>query len=447
MFHKKYSLISALVLISPLGIAGPLDSPAPPTDPGSAMYSIDDVCNRLMSGAAGTKTPFANPTSGPSDIGCTLNDIMDKAPSKDNTNGVQPGEVIAGKRYWGFTDSNWGPQTGSLPNRGAVPYTCAPTDQAIEVGYHNGSVIKGDANLSPENIKQGVTIFGVTGAFVGTSAPASQPPTPTEPLEPYINTDSGTIQTEPSEPAPGTVFRDTLQDGSQGPEMVWIPAGSFRMGDIQGGGDSDEQPVHEVTVGRFAMGRYEVTFAEYDKFADATGREKPDDKDWGRVNQPVINVSWNDATAYVEWLSQQTGQQYHLPSEAEREYAARAGTETKYWWGNEIGSNQANCYGDGCGDSFKYTAPVGSFAANQFGLYDTVGNIWEWCADNWHDNYNGAPTDGSAWEGDDSRRVVRGSSWINDPDSARAASRGRVSPAVRNYLMGFRVVRRVVRNN
>ncbi len=194
--------------------------------------------------------------------------------------------------------------------------------------------------------------------------------------------------------APGKVFRDRLQDGSFGPEMVGIPAGSFRMGDLQGGGFDNEQPVHRVSVARFAMGKYEVTFAEYDKFAEATGRAKPNDQGWGRGNRPVINVSWDDATAYAAWLTQQTGRQYRLPSEAEWEYAARAGTTTKYWWGNQWVSGKASC------DYQKYhkTTPVGSFDPNPFGLYDTVGNVWEWCADPWHKNYKNAPTDGSVWD-------------------------------------------------
>jgi formylglycine-generating enzyme required for sulfatase activity len=143
----------------------------------------------------------------------------------------------------------------------------------------------------------------------------------------------------------------------------------------------------------FAMGRYEVTFAEYDKFAQATGREKPSDQGWGRGNRPVINVSWYEATAYAKWLSQQTGQQYRLPTEAEWEYAARAGKTTKYWWGNQIGSNKANCSNSSCGDRFKYTAPVGSFAPNPFKLYDTAGNVWEWVRD-WYDKkyYSHSPT-------------------------------------------------------
>jgi len=125
------------------------------------------------------------------------------------------------------------------------------------------------------------------------------------------------------------VFQDRLKDGSQGPEMVRIPAGSFRMGDIQGGGFSNEKPVHRVSVGAFAMGKYEVTFAEYDKFAQATGKSKPDDYGWGRGNRPVIKVSWHDAVAYAKWLSQQTGHTYRLPTEAEWEYAARAGVVKK----------------------------------------------------------------------------------------------------------------------
>ncbi|TGO02220.1 hypothetical protein PN36_28565 [Candidatus Thiomargarita nelsonii] len=133
----------------------------------------------------------------------------------------------------------------------------------------------------------------------------------------------------------GKVFRSRLQNGDLGPKMVWIAAGDFKMGDIQGGGDSDEKPVHKVSIKRFAMGQYEVTFAEYDKFAEATGREKPSDSGRGRGNRPVINVSWHDATAYAKWIVTQTGKQYSLPSEAQWEYAARAGTTTARYWGND----------------------------------------------------------------------------------------------------------------
>ena len=241
----------------------------------------------------------------------------------------------------------------------------------------------------------------------------------------------------------GKVFRDSLADGSSGPEMVWIPSGSFRMGDIQGGGSSDEKPVHRVSVGKFAMGKFEVTFAEYDKFAEATGRKKPDDRGWGRGNRPVINVSWNDATAYTKWLSNQTGKTYRLPTEAEWEYAARAGTETKYWWGNDIGKNRAAC--DGCGakwgwDAKRMTAPVGSFEANQFGLYDTAGNLWEWTCSEYTSKYNDKEkqcvTTGN-------RLSLRGGSWYGNAWSVRSANRSRDTPTIRNDDVGFRVSRLV----
>lgn len=163
---------------------------------------------------------------------------------------------------------------------------------------------------------------------------------------------------------PRTVFRDI--DAPWCPEMVVVPAGRFMMGSAEGEARSygDERPRHEVTIARpFALGRYPVTFAEYDRFCEATGRKRPGDEGWGRGRRPVINVSWEDATAYCAWLSQETGKTYRLPSEAEWEYACRAGTSTAYWWGDDIGKGNANC--DGCGSQWdnKQTAPVGSFEA------------------------------------------------------------------------------------
>ena len=182
---------------------------------------------------------------------------------------------------------------------------------------------------------------------------------------------------------------------------------------------------------RIAMGRYEVTFADYDRFAEATNRTKPGDSGWGRGSRPVIKVSQEDAKAYATWLSAQTGKTYRLPSEAEWEYAARAGTSTRYSWGNEIGVNRANC--DGCGSAWddEQTAPVGSFAANAFGLFDMHGNVKEWVADCRHHNYEGAPTDGSAWTNGCSSTlaVVRGGSWGDAPRSLRSAGRGWNGPS------------------
>jgi len=236
-------------------------------------------------------------------------------------------------------------------------------------------------------------------------------------------------------------FRDHLQDGSLGPEMVWIPPGSFKMGEFQG--EPDEKPVHIVTVKGFAMGRYEVTFAEFDKFVKATGRRMPSDSGWGRGNRPVINISWQEARAYTEWLSEQTGQQYRLPTEAEWEYAARAGTETKYWWGNDIGTNKANCYR--CGDHFKYTAPVGSFAPNAFGLYDTVGNVSEWTFSEYENKYKGKEKRGiSKRRAESTRMSLRGGDWSNGPSGVRSAYRSMGTAFDHYSSVGLRVLRRLM---
>jgi formylglycine-generating enzyme required for sulfatase activity len=407
---KKTILLTTL--IPSISLAAPLDPPAPPDDIGSAMYSIWDICKRLETGAAGEKRTFQAASSGPASTGCSLNDIMNKAPAK-SAMGVSPNEVPAGKEYWGLTNGNWGLQTGTAPSHGAKTYVPQAADQGIAAGYYQAGVVKGDANLKPENIRAGVMIFGVVGTYT---------PEP---------------QTLPA----GSTFRDTLTDGSFGPEMVVIPAGTFRMGDIQGGGSSDEQPVHEVYVGQFAMGKFEVTFAEYDKFAEADGREKPDDRGWGRGNRPVMNVTWYDATAYTEWLSNQTGKQYRLPTEAQWEYAARAGTETKYWWGNEIGENKANCYANYCGDSFEYTSDVGSFAANQFGLYDTSGNLWEWTCSEYENPYNGKESKCNNNANKYISLSLRGGSWDNLVRNVRSADRDRDTPPTRNYNIGFRISR------
>jgi formylglycine-generating enzyme required for sulfatase activity len=238
---------------------------------------------------------------------------------------------------------------------------------------------------------------------------------------------------------PLEIYRDELKDGTLGPEMVVIPAGSFRMG---GNHYDDEKPIHSVSFARpFAIGRFTVTFDEYDHYAQAKQIEPPYDSGWGRERMPVINVSWNDAVAYAHWLAEQTGKAYRLPSEAEWEYAARAGTETAYWWGDDIGTNRTNCDGSGSEWSNKQTAPVGSFPANPWRLHDTVGNVWEWVQDPWHGNYNAAPSDGSVWEqGGSETRVLRGGSWGNHQVNARASSRSSYfNPVNRNHFVGFRL--------
>ena len=246
-------------------------------------------------------------------------------------------------------------------------------------------------------------------------------------------------------PRPGDMFRDCPEC----PEMVVVPAGSFTMGSpsSEKGRDDNEGPVHRVRIpAPFAVGKYEVTFAEWDACVSAggCGGYRPKDRGWGRGRRPVIFASWKDAKAYVGWLSEKTGKEYRLLSESEWEFAARAGTTTRYSWGNAIiGRNRANCRGCGSRWDFKETAPVGSFAANGFGLHDMHGNVYEWVEDCWNGSYAGAPSDGSAWEsGDCSQRVLRGGSWYRLPRYLRAASRGWGDTGFRYYVSGgFRVAR------
>ena len=348
---------------------------------------------------------------------------------------------------------------------------------------------------------------------------------------------------------PGTRFRDCPEC----PEMVVAPAGRFMMGSPwwEVFRWPSEGPVHEVAMAHpFAVGVYEVTFGEWDACVSGggCGGYRPDDEGWGRGSRPVVNVGWNDAQAYVRWLSGRTGEGYRLPSESEWEYAARAGTQTKYfWWGEEIGLNRADLetcvelsmHGSGedarmvarwekspmqesrwltkgdvprcerwknermwlvgwedaqayvawlsrkTGERYRLlhesqwdgearagtgtgyfwwgdgneteralanyggvlydkgrTAPVGSFPANAFGLHDVHGNVWEWVEDPWHDSYHGAPSDGRAWgSGDCGERVMRGGSWLSDLPDLRSASRIGYAAGRRGLSVGFRVAR------
>jgi formylglycine-generating enzyme required for sulfatase activity len=277
---------------------------------------------------------------------------------------------------------------------------------------------------------------------------------------------------------PGRSFRECaprLQNEDHCPDMVVVPAGTFEMG--SGSADNDAQtgqsppssrpsstassdqtmmPRHRVTIGkRFAVSKFELTFAEWDICVETGGCNgyRPSDASWGGGDRPVINVSWDDAQRYVAWLSKVTGKSYRLLTEAEYEYAARAGTTTDYPWGNDVGTNNAHCLG--CGspwDHKQQTAPVGAFTANgfvgsfppnKFGLYDMVGNVWEWVEDCYHPNYQDAPADGSAWEasGACSNRVVRGGAWNNSSINLRSADRDYTPPVNRSYHLGFRVAR------
>ncbi|MCP4696259.1 MAG: formylglycine-generating enzyme family protein [Gammaproteobacteria bacterium] len=381
MFNFHFRRIGILLfLVSPPLQGGGLDSPAGPDDPASAMYSVEAVYQRLAAGALGAKRSgaFGGSPEGLGSTGHTLNDVMAAAPMPDNANGARPEDVACGKTYWGLrTDGNWGLRTG---------------------------------------------MSGCGGS---------------------------------------TAFRDTLVGGGQGPLMMPLPGGTFRMGDIQGGGENDEQPVHNVTIAGFAMGVYEVTNAEYVTFLNSVKRRGTAEEPWfetkaedsyshitgttgafqaeaGYENHPVVNVSWYGAAVYTEWLSAQTGQTYRLPTEAEWEYAARAGTETAYWWGNDIGVNNANCSNSYCGDSFSQTAPAGSFSANSFGLYDTAGNAWEWTCSEYVSPYDGKEQTCNNYAG---LLSSRGGSWNVNPEFMRAANRSRDRPYVWDGILGLRLAR------
>lgn len=256
-------------------------------------------------------------------------------------------------------------------------------------------------------------------------------------------------------PPPGTMFRDCPMC----PDMVVVPAGTFLMGspETEEGRHDDEGPQHEVEIeAAFAVGRFEVTWEEWDACALAGGcradgvEQAGGDEGWGRGRRPVMHVSWNDAKDYLNWLSIETGQSYRLLSEAELEYVARAGTVTPYPWGEEASPEFANYGADECcrGEAAGHdawadeTAPVGSFPANAFGLYDLHGNVFEWTEDCWNNNYSGAPSDGSAWiDGDCSLRVLRGGSWGISPQGLRSAYRVGDDPTLRISDFGFRVAR------
>ena len=241
---------------------------------------------------------------------------------------------------------------------------------------------------------------------------------------------------------PRVTLRDRLKVGGRGPAMASIRAGKFNMGQRHDQLATDERPLHSVQLKSFSIGKYEVTFDEFQRFARATGRKMPSDQGWGRGQRPVINVSWEDAAAYARWLTSQTGKTYRLPTEAEWEYAAGGGMDSFYWWGYALGENRASCFDCGSRWDGKSTAPVGSFPANPFFIHDTAGNVMEWVADCYHVNYQGAPKDGSAWvETDCTQRVARGGAYNKPGDSLHTTRRFYYQRDTKLPILGFRVVR------
>jgi len=237
---------------------------------------------------------------------------------------------------------------------------------------------------------------------------------------------------------PGTVFRDCPEC----PELVVIPAGLFVMG--VGAKRKAEKPVHRVNFKKpFAIGRFEVTFTQWLTCVTQGGcKHTPDDHNWGKGKRPVINITYDQAKNYLRWISKKTGKTYRLPSESEWEYVARAGTTSLYWWGNDVGENMANCKDCKSEWSAHSTAPTGSFKPNNFGVYDTAGNVFEWVEDCWVPNHKGAPNDGSARKtGDCKYQVIRGGSFYYFSKVARSVYRAKNPAGVKSYWLGFRVLR------
>ena len=284
-------------------------------------------------------------------------------------------------------------------------------------------------------------------------------------------------------PAAGQEAGEVIQDCEVCPVVIVVPAGTFLMGSPESetarsgeGGQGSERPQHEVTFAApFAVGRYEVTFAEWDACVEAggCGGYRPGDEGWGRGRRPVINVDWHDAKAYVEWLSDHTGESYRLLSESEWEYVARAGSETRWYWGDMPSDQCRHANGDDldadaalppspnpnrrvtqCSDGYVHTAPPGTYEANAFGVYDLVGNVFEWTEDCFRiasdvpvpaaqfNVYDGAPDDGSAWtDGTCEARVWRGGSWGSAQLNLRPAARFPAESVTRRSNAGFRVAR------
>ena len=317
------------------------------------------------------------------------------------------------------------PQPAQLPEslKNLAFLNAAPVDTGRDFHQHMERLLRGIDQILPDRRAASLAAIGSREEAVAPAAPTAA----------AAGCDA--------DMADFAVFRDA----PFAPELVVIPAGEFMMGSTEEeeGGYPDERPQHRVAIGQhFALGRHPVTFDEYDRFCEAEHHEKPDDKGWGRGYRPVINVSRQDAKNYISWLSQETGQVYRLPSEAEWEYACRAGTTSRYSFGEEITPDRGN-YADsrlGC------TSEVGAYPANPWGLHDMHGNVWEWVEDDWHGNYRGAPPNGSAWKetglGFNPRRcVLRGGSWVDRWSDCRCARRGWYSIDRRSITAGFRVAR------
>jgi formylglycine-generating enzyme required for sulfatase activity/serine/threonine protein phosphatase PrpC len=300
-----------------------------------------------------------------------------------------------------------------------------------------GGIFAWQAGLFGKAAEQGTELMeATTQAIEAEPEPESEPVVDAEP-EPVAEPEPEPVYVDKAD-----IFRDSLKSGGHGPIMIKVPAGRYRMGGATAMISPDEVPRHKVNIPSFMVSVYEVTFAEYYRFAAATRRKKPKSSGWDRKAHPVVNVTWDDALAYTRWLSKQTGKRYRLLSEAEWEYVARAGTTTSFWWGTRAGAGNAHCFDCKTDYSTSKPAKIGTYKPNAFGLYDTAGNLFEWVHDCYHRNYKDAPDDGSVWEGGDCDvRIVRGGSYGSPADSMRVENRSKFKSDKGQYNVGIRVAR------
>lgn len=242
-------------------------------------------------------------------------------------------------------------------------------------------------------------------------------------------------------PTGGVASAAEIKDCPACPALIGLKQGEFTMGSNVD--DPSERPAHRVSVPHaFAIGKYEVTNEQWNACVDAGACQRSSAVPNEAKNAPVRDVSWDDAQAYVKWLSKTSGKAYRLPTEAEWEYAIRGGITSRYWWGDQMKTGKANC--KGCGDPWSAEGPatVGSFAANPYGLFDMNGSVWEWVSDCWHSSYKGAPADARVWDEPNCRtRVIRGGSWREGADYMMSSTRFKYDASVRQSQNGFRVAR------
>lgn len=307
------------------------------------------------------------------------------------------------------------------------------------------STVHVTGQVSGSNWYQVKSATGVMGFVFGDllQKPAPKPKAPTAPAPRSVPKPVAAPPiAEPKQAArPSTDKTEGSRDCPACPEMLVVPAGTFTMGDNRG--DRSEKPAHKISIKRpFAIGKYEVTTGQWKECVKAGACSGKAAKTDSAENSPVKDISWNDAQDYVRWLSQITKQEYRLPTEAEWEYSARANTQTRFWWGDKVGTGNANC--KDCGGKWDRSAPteVDAYPPNPFGVYGTNGGVWEWVADCWHKSYAGAPKDGSSWNKPDCREnVIRGGSWRNDASYIHSASRFKYDSNVRYLLNGVRVAK------